>query len=178
MSQLAISRLQKKFPDAIVSTHSEHGNDTISIKKEALLEIAQFIKDDHEFLFDMPIDCTCVDWLGKREPRFELVYHFYSTAKKQRLRLKIDLSEVDCSSHSLTNLWPGFDWHERETWDMYGVRFIGHPNLRRVLMYEEFVGHPLRKDYPMDARQPLIPMRSVTQFPTQRHPPVEMLNKP
>ncbi len=90
------------------------------------------------------------------EARFVVVYHFFSFPLKHRLRLEVPLDEADAEIDSLTSLWAGADWLEREVWDMFGIRFKGHPNLRRILMYEEFVGHPLRKDYPVNKRQPLI----------------------
>jgi len=88
--------------------------------------------------------------------RFTLVYHFYSIIHKHRLRLVVPVEETDASVNSLISLWPGADWLEREVWDMFGIAFRGHPDLRRILMYEEFEGHPLRKDYPVKKRQPLI----------------------
>lgn len=96
-------------------------------------------------------------WPGPPETRFAVVYHFYSMAEKHRLRLSVPVDdgpspEVD----SLTSLWPGANWLEREVWDMFGIRFGGHPDLKRILMYEEFEGHPLRKDYPVRKRQPLV----------------------
>jgi len=90
------------------------------------------------------------------EYRFELVYHFYSSSLNHRLRVKVPLTSADLTVDSLTGLWHSADWFEREVWDMFGVRFAGHPNLKRILMYEEFKGHPLRKDYPVRKRQPLI----------------------
>ena len=94
------------------------------------------------------------------QPRFEAVYHFYSTTHNHRIRLKIKLREQDMVMPSLTVLWPIANWFEREAWDMYGVRYEGHPDLKRILMYEEFVGFPLRKDYPYSKRQPLIGPRN------------------
>jgi NADH-quinone oxidoreductase subunit C len=88
--------------------------------------------------------------------RFTLVYHFYSTIHKHRLRLVVPVQETDPEVESLTPLWPGANWLEREVWDMFGIAFRGHPNLKRILMYEGFEGHPLRKDYPVKKRQPLI----------------------
>ncbi len=88
--------------------------------------------------------------------RFVVVYHFFSLAHKHRLRLEIPVEEQDAEVDSVTSLWAGADWLEREVWDMFGIRFRGHPNLKRILMYEEFTGHPLRKDYPVKKRQPLI----------------------
>ncbi len=90
------------------------------------------------------------------QSRFAVVYHFYSMAHKHRLRLVIPVEEADAEVDSLTSLWPAADWLEREVWDMFGIKFRGHPNLKRILMYEEFEGHPLRKDYPVKKRQPLI----------------------
>jgi NADH-quinone oxidoreductase subunit C len=90
------------------------------------------------------------------EARFAVVYHFYSMQHKHRLRLVVPLQEADAEVNSLTSLWGGANWLEREVWDMFGIRFQGHPDLKRILMYEEFEGYPLRKDYPVNKRQPLI----------------------
>ena len=96
-------------------------------------------------------------WPGPpEEGRFAVVYHFFSTVHKHRLRLVVPLEETSAEVDSLTALWPGADWLEREVWDMFGIRFKGHPNLKRILLYEGFEGHPLRKDYPVKKRQPLI----------------------
>jgi NADH-quinone oxidoreductase subunit C len=96
-------------------------------------------------------------WPGLPGPaRFVVVYHLFSLPLKHRLRLEVPVEEADAEIDSLTSLWAGANWLEREVWDMFGIRFLGHPNLKRILMYEEFVGHPLRKDYPVNRRQPLI----------------------
>lgn len=95
-------------------------------------------------------------WPGPGESRFVVVYHFFSLSLGHRLRLLVPVEEADPEVDSLTTLWAGADWLEREVWDMFGIRFKGHPNLKRILMYEEFTGHPLRKDYPVKKRQPLI----------------------
>ncbi len=90
------------------------------------------------------------------DQRFEVVYHFYSILHRHRVRLKVAVMEDDATVPSLTALWPSANWYEREVWDMFGIRFSGHPDLKRILMYEGFEGHPLRKDYPVNKRQPLI----------------------
>ena len=97
-------------------------------------------------------------WPGPPESRFVVVYHLFSTAHKHRLRLVVPVADAEAVAEvdSLTSLWPGADWLEREVWDMFGIRFRGHPDLKRILMYEGFEGHPLRKDYPVKKRQPLI----------------------
>ena len=93
---------------------------------------------------------------GGSAPRFAVVYHFFSTVHKHRLRLVVPIEEGAAEVDSLTDLWAGANWLEREVWDMFGIVFRGHPDLKRILMYEEFEGHPLRKDYPVNKRQPLI----------------------
>jgi NADH-quinone oxidoreductase subunit C len=96
-------------------------------------------------------------WPGPPENcRFTVVYHFYSTTLKHRLRFVVPLEETDPEVDSVTTLWAGANWFEREVWDMFGIRFRGHPDLRRLLMYDEFEGYPLRKDYPVKKRQPLV----------------------
>jgi len=117
-------------------------------------------RDAPALAFDMLMDLTAVDYLkypGREDgPRFEVVYHLYSLAHNHRVRIKTRVDEDDAVVPSAVGLWPSANWFEREVWDMFGVRFSGHPNLMRLLLYEEFVGHPLRKDYPIDRRQPLI----------------------
>ena len=103
-----------------------------------------------------PVTETWQRLVSDDEYRFEVVYHFYSSTRNHRLRVKIPLAASAPSIDSLTSLWRSADWFEREAWDLYGVQFRGHPNLKRILLYEGFEGHPLRKDYPIRKRQPLI----------------------
>jgi NADH-quinone oxidoreductase subunit C len=119
----------------------------------------RFLRDDPDCQFDMLTDVTAVDYLGE-EPRFEMVYHLYSVPKNKRLRIKARVAESAPEIATLCELWPSANWMEREVWDLYGIRFTGHPDLRRILLYEEFQGHPLRKDYPKERRQPLVGPRN------------------
>jgi NADH-quinone oxidoreductase subunit C len=112
-----------------------------------------------EFGFDIFLDVTAVDWLGQT-PRFELVYHFYSTQHKVRVRLKARVGEDDPSVDTLVPLYGSAAFMERECHDMYGIVFRGNADLRPILLYEGFVGHPLRKDYPKQLEQPLVPYRN------------------
>jgi len=178
MAQKIVERLVQHFGAKILAHGDDHGNDWVQVDGQHLVELAKFLRDEKDLALDMPIDCTAVDYLGLKTPRFEVVYHLYATALHHRVRVKVALDESALEVPSLTPIWPGMDWHEREAWDLYGVRFVGHPNLRRILTYDEFEGHPLRKDYPIDKRQPLIPMREVRPIPTQRHAPPELLNRP
>jgi NADH-quinone oxidoreductase subunit C len=125
------------------------------VHKDRLPDVMRFLRDDPELAFDMLMDLTCVDYLGQ-EPRFEIVYHLYSLAKNHRLRVKARVAESACEIDTLCPLWASANWMEREVFDLYGVRFTGHPDLRRILLYDEFQGHPLRKDYPKERRQPLV----------------------
>jgi len=149
--------LKERWPQDVVEIHDFRGDETAVVKREALIPTARFLKQDPAFQMNILMDLTAVDGLGmKWQPRFEVVYHFYSLAQNHRLRIKVRVEENDAVVPSLTELWPVADWFEREVWDMFGIRFEGHPNLKRILMYEEFNGHPLRKDYPYNKRQPLI----------------------
>ena len=156
MSQVALSRLKEKFSDAIVSTHAQHGDETAVVQASRLVEIAQFLRDDEVTSFEMLTDVTAVDYLGVKEPRFEMVYHFYSLSKNHRLRLKVEVEEEAPKVPTLVNLYKSALWMEREVFDLYGIHIEGHPDLRRVLLYPEFQGHPLRKDYPIEGRQPRV----------------------
>ena len=150
-----LRKLVETFGDAVVSTHSDFGDDTALVRRERIVEIALFLRDDPDMLFDLAMDLTGVDYLGEA-PRFEVVYHLYSLPKKHRVRIKVRLREEDPTIDSVAEVWPGMNWYEREAYDMYGIVFRNHPNLKRILMYEEFVGHALRKDYPKAKRQPTV----------------------
>ncbi len=162
MSQAVIEAVEARFPDAVVSTHAWRGDETLVLRREHLVDVCRFLRDDPEMDFRLPVDVCGVDYLGWREPRFEVVYHLCSITKRHRVRLKVELDEADPVVPSVTCVWRGVDWFEREAWDMYGIRFDGHPNLRRILLYDEFEGHPLRKDYPQRGYQPLMPMPTLS----------------
>lgn len=153
--------LKERWSGRILETHDFRGDETLVIGREGLREAFGALKEDPELAFNFLSDITCVDYLGKKDPRFEVVYHLYSMRRGRRLRVKVPVPEADPSVDSLTPLWQGANWLEREVWDMFGIRFIGHPDLRRILLYEEFQGHPLRKDYPVNLWQPLVPEREV-----------------
>ena len=183
-----IESVKDRFAAAVLASHSFRGDATVVLRREFLLEVARFLKDDPALKMNFLMDLTAVDYstFGKSpapaffassgvavspssqipdenpwpgppgEARFAVVYHFFSLEHKHRLRLVVPLDETDAELDSVTSLWAGANWLEREVWDMFGIRFRGHPNLKRILMYEEFEGHPLRKDYPVNKRQPLI----------------------
>lgn len=152
-----LDRLQNKFPAAVRETSTSLGDEVVVIDKGSLLQIATFLKNGPGE-FAMLLDLTCVDYPGN-EPRFEMIYHLFSLSRNRRLRIKAGLSESDLRIASLTSLWKNADWLEREVYDLFGVHFEGHPDLRRLFMYDGFEGHPLRKDYPLRRRQPLIPLK-------------------
>jgi NADH dehydrogenase I D subunit len=155
MSDAVLDRLQERFPDDVLSVDTYRGDASASVRAEHILDVARFLKDDPSLRFDLPVDVTAVDYIG-REPRFEVVYHFYSTTHHHRLRVKARVPQDNPTIASVTPVWVGANWLERETYDMYGIRFAGHPDLRRIYLWDEFEGHPLRKDYPKEKRQPLI----------------------
>ncbi len=168
MAKKLIDLVQKKFPDAVIASHSRLGNDTVVLNRDQLLEVAQFLRDDEATKMNLLRDITAVDYLH-RMPRFEVVYVLYSIEHKHMLILRVPLEEDDVKLPTVQSVWGVASWLEREVYDMYGMIFTGHPDLRRVLMYEEFEGHPLRKDYATQASQPrtelLAPERdSVEEF--------------
>ncbi len=151
----SLELLKENFPDGVLETSVPQGDAMAVIRPEFLARVIAFLKNDARLQFNMLADMTAVDYLG-RSPRFEVVYHLLSVPNMRRLRIKVRVDGLEPSVDSLTPLWGNANWLEREIWDMYGIRFTGHPDLRRILMYEEFQGHPLRKDYPIRKRQPLI----------------------
>jgi NADH-quinone oxidoreductase subunit C len=144
--------------ESVRDSHAHCGDATITIGRDDALRVLEALRDRAPFDFNMLIDVTAVDYLG-RDPRFDVVYHLYSLRQNHRLRVKVGVPESEPWAHSLVPLWKSANWLEREVWDMFGIRFLGHPDPRRILLYEEFVGHPLRKDYPVNQRQPLTPER-------------------
>jgi NADH-quinone oxidoreductase subunit C len=145
-------RLAREVGDASVS----RGVLVLVLAPAELLSTVQRLKS--EFRFDLFLDVTAVDW-PTQAPRFEVVYHFYSTEHRVRVRLKTRVPEQDPTVESLVPLYGSARYMERECHDMYGIVFRGNPDLRPILLYEGFVGHPLRKDYPKRAEQPLVPYR-------------------
>ena len=163
---LVLTALKKQFGSSILDAHQFRGDDTVIVERSSNLEILRFLKEEPQLDFNVLIDLTAVDYLKTQreprkfilrgEPRFDVVYHLYSLAKNHRVRVKVPIAESDCRLRSVVSLWPIANWFEREAWDMFGMHFDGHPHLKRIMMYEEFVGHPLRKDYPVNKRQPLV----------------------
>lgn len=145
----AVSRLRSQFPEAILAENSFREEITLDLKIESLVAICQFCRD--ELGFDYLIDVASLDHLGD-EPRFEMVYEISSLASGVQLRLKAKVPEDNWEVPSLTGIWPTADWHEREVYDMMGIRFSGHPDLRRILMWEGYPFFPLRKDFPLQGK--------------------------
>jgi NADH-quinone oxidoreductase subunit C len=147
-----LDQLQQQF--AIASRGVQHGVLVLELEPDALVPAVQRLRD--EFGFDLFLDVTAVDWPGT-PLRFEVVWHFYATSHKVRVRLKTRVSEQQPTVDTLITLYGSAHYMERECHDMYGIRFRGNPDLRPILLYEGFVGHPLRKDYPKQQEQPLVP---------------------
>jgi len=156
MSQNVLDRLKAQFTGGeLLETGTQHGDEWARVRRDAWVAVATFLRDDPATKMEMFIDLTAVDRFST-EPRFDVVVHLYSVSLKQRVRLYGGVPEEDPTLETLVGVWAGANWFEREAYDLYGVRFKGHPDLRRILMYPEFVGHPLRKDYPKEKRQPLV----------------------
>jgi NADH-quinone oxidoreductase subunit C len=155
-----LERLAARFGHAVLEKVEHRGDHAAVVSRDGLHELLAFCQRDGELAFDVLMDLTAVDYSrfpGREDgPRFEVVYHLYSLNHNHRIRLRVPVEEDDAVVPSAVPLWPIANWLEREVWDMFGIRFDGHPDLRRLLMYEEFEGHPLRKDYPVNRRQPLI----------------------
>ena len=163
---LTTQLLKQQFGDAVLQTHQFRGDETIVVKREAVHEVLKFLRDSAELDMNFLMSLTCGDYMtfpqtrpvgdyaGAAEARFEVVYHLYSLKKGHRVRIKAPVAGGE-SVESAHDLWASADWMEREAWEMYGVKFAGHPNLKRLLTHQDFVGYPLRKDFPLKKRQPL-----------------------
>jgi NADH-quinone oxidoreductase subunit C len=161
MAKAVIDALVERFPRIVYDAYEGVGGDDCAfVQKDRIADVCRALKEDPKLAFDMAPYITAVDYLGK-DPRFEVVYNLYSTKMNWRIRLRVKVPETDPVLASVTPVWRGADWFERYCFDMYGIRFTGHPDMRRLLMYDEFEGHPLRKDYPLKGRQPLVAEREV-----------------
>ncbi|MCX5723672.1 MAG: NADH-quinone oxidoreductase subunit C [Nitrospirae bacterium] len=148
LQQLA-SQIQDTFSTGVVKVVEWRGELAVTVTRDRLHEVAQYLHDDPAMDFDYIVHVSSVDWPDDDE-RFEVVYEFYSIKKRQRIRLKTRAPESDCIVDSLTDLWKGADFMEREVYDMMGIRFRNHPDLRRILMPDDYTeGYPLRKDFPL-----------------------------
>ena len=152
-----IEALREKLGAAVQGVAESFGDPVLVIRPDAVRSVMAALREA-PFNYAVLLDLTCVDYAAG-EGRFELVYHLYSLSRNVRLRIKASVPASDPAAESLVGLWKNADWLEREVFDMFGVRFEGHPDLRRLLTYEGFEGHPLRKSYPWRLAQPRIPMK-------------------
>lgn len=152
---LPVERVRERFPESLLEVTEYRGETTIRVRREDILEVLRFLKEDEACAFDFLTDLTGVDNMPAR-PRFQVVYLLYSFRSNQRLRIKVDVPEEQIHVASATPLWKGANWLERETYDMFGIIFDGHPDLSRILMWHGFDGHPLRKDFPLKERDKSI----------------------
>ena len=152
-----IEEIRTRLGDAVESVSDSYGDPVIAIRADSVRPVLAALREA-PFDYAVLLDLTCVDFAAG-EGRFELVYHLYSLLRNVRLRIKASVPAADPAVGSLVGLWKNADWLEREVFDMFGVRFDGHPYLRRLLTYEGFEGHPLRKSYPWRLAQPRIPLK-------------------
>jgi NADH-quinone oxidoreductase subunit C len=163
MAKALIDFVTRRFPSVVLDSHSQHGDDTVVVDPKHWYAVHAALRDDVAADMQMLVDLTAVDF-PRHLPRFEVITHLVSLRLGHRLRVKARVGDGDGENaviDSLTPLWASANWAERECFDTMGVRFTGHPDLRRILLYPEFEGHPLRKDYPAEQTQPLVPYREV-----------------
>ncbi|MDD5200641.1 MAG: NADH-quinone oxidoreductase subunit C [Terrimicrobiaceae bacterium] len=150
----AVNRLEARFPGAIIEKSAFRGETSLSVKPGSVREVAQFCRD--ALGFDYFIDLATIDHF-ETEPRWEVVYELYSMGGGRHLRLKFRLPENEPEAPTVSDLWPTANWHEREAFDMMGIRFKDHPDLRRILMWEGYPHYPLRKDFPLEGLPSDVP---------------------
>jgi NADH-quinone oxidoreductase subunit C len=163
LSKFALDKISERFPQAFHERYVDRATDEWAvIQPGSIRDVLAHLKDSPELDFKLFGSMDAVDrlHLNNPKPRFEVVYFLYSIKRSEHVRLKVRVDEGE-EIPSATPIFQGANWWERLIFDFYGVRFSGHPDLRRILLYEEFKGHPLRKDYPMRQRQPLIPERPI-----------------
>jgi len=144
---MAYDLLKEKFPEAVRGVEEFRGETTVTVDKGQLRAVLKFLKESETLLYDLLVDVAGVD-SGSGSPRFLVAYLLHSTKFNNRLRIKIRVAE-GAALDTVSDIWKAADWLEREVYDMFGIRFSGHPDLRRILLTDDFVGHPLRKDFPL-----------------------------
>ena len=157
MNERILQSLASQFPGSVEAQSEFRGDLTIQVRKQDIVKVCTFLRSDPELAFDMLIDLLGVDTY-RPEGRFEVVYNLYSLRNKHYVRLKVVADESDPVVPTVTGVWSGANWHERETFDMMGIRFSGHPDLRRLYMPEEYEHYPLRKDFPLMGIPDSIPL--------------------
>ena len=143
--------IQDRFPGHFVGASEAIGELSVEIRREGVLEVSRFLHDDPDMGFDHITDICSLDF-PEDDERFEVLYHFYSIGRASRIRVKVRVPEEDCTLDSVTGIWQGAGFLEREVYDMMGIRFVGHPDLRRILLTDDFEGYPLRKDFPVEGK--------------------------
>jgi NADH-quinone oxidoreductase subunit C len=146
----AVDLLKEQCADQVVEVAYYAGMPIVRLRKDRFVEVATLLRDHADLKFDYLSNLTAAHW-PKREPPFEVIYHPYSIARRHRITLKVDLAEGE-EMPTACGVWPTANWHEREVFDLFGIRFTGHPDMTRILMTDEWIGHPLRKDYPLEGK--------------------------
>ena len=160
LAERAVEKLTAQFPDTFFEVRRFRDELTVYVPREQIVAVATFLKEDEEVRYNYLSDLTGNDW-PDRQPRFEVIYHLYSLQHFTRLRLKVRVPEDDCTCPTITGVWGTANWHERETFDLFGIEFVGHPSLRRILLPEEWEGFPLRQDYEIGWEEPEFTVRKV-----------------
>ncbi len=150
--QTVLDALKDRLPDLDIAVEKSCGQLAIQVDKAMIVPVCQVLKDHPAAHFDHLADLCGVDYLERRAKRFQVVYNLYSIPRNHRIRVKVDIDEADCIVDSVTGLWKTANWHEREVYDMFGIEVRNHPDLRRILMPDEWEGNPLRKDYPLQGK--------------------------
>ena len=157
MEQVAIvARLRAEFPQEIVQEYTNHGQMVVIIRPDRIVAILRFLRDDQALAMNHLRSLCGVDNARRKDPglsRFEVVYNLYSISQRHEIRLRAEVGDKDPVIDSVVELWPGANWLERETYDLMGIRFNNHPDLRRVLLPDDWQGHPLRKEYPLKGKE-------------------------
>lgn len=148
LQELIVKKIKENSPDAIISTNEYRGEFSLLLNKANIIQVCKLLKEDPEFQFILCEDVSGVDW-ARRKNRFTVVYHIFSVKLNYRLRLKVDIDESELNVDSVSSIWPTANWHEREAYDMFGIIFNNHPDLRRMYMPEDFEYFPLRKEFPL-----------------------------
>jgi NADH/F420H2 dehydrogenase subunit C len=157
-----LDKLQVRFPDAVLERSVARGQATALVARDSIVEVCAFCRDDGDMQFDHLADIAAVDWPERRE-RFDVVYHLYSIPANQRLRLKVHAADGQ-DVETVTGVWPAANWLEREVYDLMGVSFANHPDPRRIMMWDDYPYHPLRKEFPTEG-EPDVPQDYHVAFP-------------